>query len=131
VVDQAEIHRLVQSNDWEWRKIAVVELINNFSIFEDREQAWDDLIMLTQDKDDDVRWSAASALGSRYSLLPDELKKPAWDDIHRLTQDKNNFVRSVATSALGSCYSLLPDELMYFQNQNMSQLIVMENWMKF
>jgi hypothetical protein len=49
VADQAEIHRLAQSEDVEERKRAVEELKNNFSILEDKEQAWEDLIFMSID----------------------------------------------------------------------------------
>ena len=75
-----------------------------------KNQAWDDLIRLTQDKNDYVRREAAVSLGVCYSHLPDECKNQAWDDLHRLTQDKTDYVRREAAVSLGACYSYLPDE---------------------
>jgi HEAT repeat protein len=109
VVDQAKIHRLVQSKDVEWRRRAAEEL-NNFANLKDKEQAWNDLIRLTQDKYDYVRSRAAGTLGTCYSHLPVEYKKQAWDDLHRLTQDKYDYVRNGAAGTLGTCYSHLPVE---------------------
>ena len=43
MLDYVEIHRLALSEDAEERKRAVYELITNFAIFNDKEQAWDDL----------------------------------------------------------------------------------------
>ena len=50
MVDQAEIHRFMQSDDVERRKRALEELKVNFANIKDKKQAWDDLIRLTQDK---------------------------------------------------------------------------------
>jgi HEAT repeat protein len=70
VADQAEIHRLAQSEDVEERRRAVEELRKNFAILKDKEQAWDDLHRLMQDKKSYVRWHATEFLGVCYSHLP-------------------------------------------------------------
>lgn len=104
MVDQAEIHRLVQSKDLKERKRAVEEVNNNFAIIKDKEQAWDDMIGLMQDEDFSVRWGAVRALVSCYSYIPEEYREQAWDDLHRLTLDNNDGVRSSAANALGAFY---------------------------
>jgi HEAT repeat protein len=45
----------------------------------DKQQSWNDLLRLTNDKDRDVRSRAASALGSAFSHVPD--KQLAWNDL--------------------------------------------------
>jgi len=78
VADQAEIHRLVQNKDAKKRKKAAEKLKNNFATLKNKEQAWDDLIKLTQDKKGDVRWGATNPLGACYSHLPE-----AWVLLHK------------------------------------------------
>ena len=105
MVDQTEIHGLVQNEYVNKRKRAVERLEINFAFLIDKEQAWDDLIGLMQDNNHRVRRNAAHALGSCYSHIPEEYKKQTLDDLHRLTQDDNNYVRLDAAGDLGSCYS--------------------------
>ena len=69
----------------------------------DKQQAWNDLIKLTNDKNSDVRYRAASALGSVFSYVPD--KQQAWNDLIKLTNDEDNDVRYKAAYALGSVFS--------------------------
>jgi HEAT repeat protein/predicted amidohydrolase len=82
----------------------------NFAILNDKEQAWDDLHRLTQDKKASVRRSAAHALGTCYPQIPEEYKEHAWDDLIGLTQDKDDDVRMGAADSLGVCYSHIPEE---------------------
>jgi HEAT repeat protein len=79
-----------------------------FSQVPDKQQAWNDLIRLTSDKDSDVRYRAAEALGSAFFQVPD--KQQAWNDLHRLTSDEDWNVRYRAASALGSLFSQVPDK---------------------
>ena len=46
-----------------------------------------------------VRFSAARALGSSFSEVPD--KQQAWNDLHRLTNDEDSYVRSFSNHSLG------------------------------
>ena len=46
-----------------------------------------------------VRYSAASALGSAFSHVPD--KQQAWNDLHRLTNDEDSYVRASSNHSLG------------------------------
>ena len=50
-------------------------------------------------KTGDVRYWAASALGSAFSQVPD--KQQTWNDLHELTNDKDSSVRYGAASNLG------------------------------
>ncbi len=96
------------SEDVGERKSAVDELENNFTILEDKKQAWEDLIRLTSDTDSGVRRGAANALVSAFAHVPD--KKQAWEDLHRLTSDTDSYVRRGAANALGSAFSHVPDK---------------------
>ena len=99
MVDQAEIHRKVASDDiWE-RRMGVEQLRSNFANLPDKAEAWEDLHRLTGDDDSYVRWSAANALGSTFQHVPD--KDAAWKDLHRLTGDEDSVVRTSANHSLG------------------------------
>jgi HEAT repeat protein len=74
---------MAQSEYVKERRKAVDELYYNFAVLPDWEQAWNDLISLTQDKDDFVRWRAAESLGLAFSHIPEKHREQAWDDLHR------------------------------------------------
>jgi len=76
--------------------------------------AWKDIHKLTTNSDSSVRYCAASALGSAYSLLPD--KQQALKDLIKLTSDKDNDVRSRAVHALCINYFTLPEKQQAFKN---------------
>jgi len=58
-----------------------------------------DLHKMTQDESRSVRSSAAGAMGSAFSQIPD--KDQAWMDLHKMTQDKESFVRCTSNHSLG------------------------------
>ena len=97
-IDQAEIHRKTLSNDVAERIEAAQQLGINFADLEDQTQAWDDLIRLNGDRDRDVRWEAAEALGAAF---PHVLKEGAWKNLHRLIVDPNDAARLEAAKSLG------------------------------
>ncbi len=66
-----------------------------------KDQAWQDLIRLTQDDDSDVRWVAAYALGTAFISITDASKDQALQDLHRLTLDDDRQVRVSANYSLG------------------------------
>lgn len=74
----------------------------------DKKQAWDDLHRFTDNKNKDIRYSVAKALGSMFPYVPD--KDQAWDDLHTLVNDIESLVRSGAVNALGSAFSHMPDK---------------------
>jgi HEAT repeat protein len=96
------------SNDPEERKHALEELNNFFSSMPDKQQAWDDILRLTNDIDMLVRNYAASALDYVFSHVLD--KQQAWNDLHRLASDEDSDVRFRAAQALGSAFSHVPDK---------------------
>lgn len=64
VVDQAEIHRIMQSGNPEERKKAIEEIRRTIEILpdEDKKQAWEDLIYLTQHKNKRLRRFALESI---------------------------------------------------------------------
>jgi len=109
LIDQEKIHKLCLSKNPKERIKALEQLESNFSQLSDKQQAWNDLIKLTTDKNNSVRFSrAASVLGSVFSDVPD--KQQAWNDLIKLTACENSYVRSKATSFLGFVFSDVPDK---------------------
>ena len=108
LVEQEKLHNQCLSNDPKKRIHALEQLQILFSSMPDKQQAWNDLIKLINDKDIYVRYSAAVALGSAFSPVPD--KQQAWNDLIRLTTDEDSDLRSRAAEALGSAFSHVPDK---------------------
>ena len=79
-----------------------------FSQVPDKDQAWQDLLSLTQDEDSYVRVEAAYSLGTAFSQVPD--KDQAWKDLLSLTQDEDSYVRWGAAHSLGTAFSEVPDK---------------------
>jgi HEAT repeat protein/predicted amidohydrolase len=107
MVDQAEIHRKAMSGEGTEREEAAIQLGSNFAFHLDKNQAWKDLHLLSQDKNEDVRFMAADAIGTAFLHIPD--KEQAWEDLHRLTKDKT-IVKILATLSLGTAFPYLPDK---------------------
>jgi len=63
---------------------------------------------LTKDEDSDVRWRAASALGSAFQYVTD--KEQVTKDLLALTKDVDSDVRRRAASALGSAFQYVTDK---------------------
>ena len=84
------------------------KICSTFSRLENKEQAWEDLLALTNDPDSFVRWSAADALGSVVQYLPD--KEQAWEDLLALTNDPDSNVRWSGAEALDAAIQYLPDK---------------------
>jgi HEAT repeat protein len=73
-----------------------------------KQQAWNDLHRMTNDKNRSVRSEAASAIAVIFSHVPD--KQQAWNDLHRLTTDENFIVRKKTVLSLMSIFSQVPDK---------------------
>ena len=108
MVDQAEIHRKAISSEIKERIEAVGQLLNNFAVLPNKEQAWNDLIRLTQDEDSYVQWNASEALGPAFPHIPD--KGQAWNDLIWLTQEEDGHVQWRALEALGLALPHSPDK---------------------
>ncbi|AAM31724.1 hypothetical protein MM_2028 [Methanosarcina mazei Go1] len=74
----------------------------------DKQQAWNDLQGLINDKYTPVRLKAADALVSAYPHVPD--KQQAWNDLQGLINDKNSYMRARVAKALSSEFSQMPDK---------------------
>jgi len=108
MVDQAEIHRKVASGNFGERTDGLIQLCNNFEDFPDKDEAWEDLIRLTEDNDRDMRRGAANALGVAFQHVPD--KDEAWKDLIRLTGDEDINVLWRVADALGTAFQHVPDK---------------------
>ena len=110
MVDYAKIHRLVLSDDAEERNEAVDQITNNFQNFpdKDKEQASNDLLALTKDKDSFVRMDAAFALGTAFQYVTD--KAQATKELLKLAKDENSSVRMGVAGALGMAFQYVTDK---------------------
>jgi serine/threonine protein kinase len=64
LVDQEKIHNQCLSKDPEERISALDQIRDSLSSIPDKQQAWNDLIKLTDDENSDVRTSSNHSLGS-------------------------------------------------------------------
>ncbi len=108
MVDQAEIHRKVASDDVGERREGVEQLRNNFADLPDKDAAWKDLIRLIGDEDINVRWRAVDALGSTFQHVPD--KDAVWECLYQLTGHKHSNVRRGTADALDSTFQHVSDK---------------------
>jgi len=118
VVDQDEIHMMVQSEDVQERKIALYKLHNNFSFFPDKKQAWGDLLELSYEVNSYMvdsynldyknRNVLADPLVSVFAQLTD--KEQAWKDLLEIAKDKHKEGRRSAVKALGSTFVHVTDK---------------------
>jgi len=115
VPDQAEIHRLCSSRIRGDRMDAAKLFYEHFSGLPDKSDAWQDLVSLAYDEDNDVRFNAVVALVSAFVQVPD--KAQAGHDLHSLIQDKNGYIvfrelvsREVYTQDLIEIFCLIPNK---------------------
>lgn len=97
---------------------AINQLLREWSVPSDKEQAWKYHLALTKDKDIGVRWNAIDALCSAFTHITD--KEQAWKDLLALTKDKDNYVRWRAAIALPSALDHVTDK-----EQAMKDLLVL------
>ena len=81
---------------------------SQFSSFSDKDQAWQDLHSLTQDRDKNVRQRAGIALASLFGQISN--RDQAWQDLIRLSQDNDFYVRWRATGARLWAFSQVPNK---------------------
>ena len=86
MVDQEEIHNQCLSDEPKERIHALDELNNFFSFIPDKQQAWNDLIRLTNDEDSSVNRRAISVIRSVIFQVPD--KQQAWNELLKLIYAK-------------------------------------------
>jgi HEAT repeat protein len=108
LIDQEIIHNLCLSEDPEERIKALEQLKENFSLLPNKQQAWDDLHRLTNDKDSSVRSSVVATIGSALPHISS--KREAWNDIHILSFDEDSDVRYRIAEFLGSSFSQVLDK---------------------
>ena len=112
LVDEEKIHNQCLSDDPKERIDALNKLRSFFSVIPDKQQAWNELHRLTNDKDTDVRSKAVSLLGSVFYQMPD--KQQAWNDLVRLTNRASWHTswseRSNAANVLSYVFSQVPDK---------------------
>ncbi len=99
---------MAMGEDAYWREEAAYQLFFHYKELPDKEQAWEDLCYLTNDKINRVRWSATEALGEAFPYIPNKLQ--AWDNLHRLTSDEEYIVRIFAAEAVGVAFSYVLDK---------------------
>ena len=107
MANEAEIHKMAQSEDVEERKKALYEY-RNFVYFIDKEQVTKNLMELIKDKDSNVQRHAVITLGSAFAYLTD--KKQAWKDLMELTKDKDKYVRLEAARTLSPAFVHVTDK---------------------
>ncbi|AKB44813.1 HEAT repeat domain-containing protein [Methanosarcina vacuolata] len=108
MLDQDKIHDQCLREDPKKRIKALEQLEFKFFSLSDKQKAWKDLHVLTNDEYWGVRYKVAYVLGSVFPYLPD--KQKAWNDLHALTSDEDRDVRVKAVYALGSAFSQMPDK---------------------
>lgn len=112
--DQAEVHRMVQNEDWKERKKAANIFYFEFADLPEIDQAWEDLHRLSQDHDINVRLGAAKALGHAFPDITD--KDQAWQDFIQLIQDENALVKNAAIESFGVAFPHFPDKKRAWKN---------------
>ncbi len=85
---------MAQSEDASERRVAIDQLRDTFPILDDKKQAWEDLLKLTQDEDAYFRWNSSRSLGIVFPYLND--KEQAQKDLHKLTLDKESKLQGTA-----------------------------------
>ncbi len=108
MVNQEKIHRKHKSINLEESENYIDQLTNFLKFSQNKQEAWEELIELTTDKDSQVRLKSTYFIGYAFSQVPD--KQKAWEIIIKLTKDENRWVRREATKKLGYAFSQVPDK---------------------
>ena len=99
---------MAHSDDWKERMEAVEQLERNFADLPDKEQAWNELLALTENEDDIVRWDATSALGVALRYISD--KRQGTTHLLNLIEYDEFYLKIGATEAIGSAFYYLTDK---------------------
>ena len=99
MIDQTDIHKKVRSENVHDRSEAVEQFHRYFALFQDKNQAWVDLLKLTKDKDINIQMKAIESIGLAFPYVSD--KKQAWEDLQVLTYDIDYSVRWRVAEAIG------------------------------
>lgn len=116
VPDQADIHKRCTSRIRGDRMDAAKLFNGYFPSLPDKSEAWQDLVSLSYDEDNNVRSSAAEALVSAFVYVPD--KTQAGRDIHRFIQDEDRYIvfREAYARGLSKIFHLFPDKEQAWQD---------------
>lgn len=104
--EQPEIHDRIFSQVTNERIKAAKQLGALFEVFPDRKQAFEDLLKLSSDRDNEVRAEAINSLMTVFPNIPD--KELAWEKFVNLTAYPADRVIKAAVKALVSVFVLMP-----------------------
>ncbi len=107
MIELEDIYKQCLSDGSKERTQALKQL-ETFLSLPNKQQEWNVLYKLANNKNWDVRYKVAYLLGSVFSQLPD--KQQAWEDLLVLVSDEDGDVRNEATSALVFVFPQLPDK---------------------
>ncbi|AKB23137.1 hypothetical protein [Methanosarcina sp. WH1] len=110
MIDQETLHDRTLNPFMEEKIDALKQLSTNFEFLPDREQAFDDMLRLSSDKDNLVKETAVKTLELVYPHVPD--RKKLWTKLAGLAASQAPGVRNAAMHALTSSYILIPGEQM-------------------
>lgn len=111
------LQKLLLSENTYVKKTAISVLVSLFpslpdkdqlNYFCDKEQAWDDLLALTSEREDVLKRHTATALGLVFVHVPDNSR--AWKDLHKLIYNMHFNVRWGIASSIGSSFPYIPDK---------------------
>ncbi|WP_440955034.1 HEAT repeat domain-containing protein [Methanosarcina sp. Mfa9] len=108
VIDQETLHDGTLNPFMEEKIDALNQLSTNFEFLPDREQAFDDMLRLSSDKDKLVAETAVKTLELVYPHVSD--RKRLWTKLAGLTANQAPGVQKAAVHALASSYTLMPGE---------------------
>ncbi len=114
LVDLAEMHAKVLSENAEDRLEALRSLTASISDLSKEDPAWQDLIKLVQDKDRLVQIKAIHTLSEALVCFPD--KQYAWQIVFRLIQNGDFTIRIIAANFLGDAICYHPDKMKAWQD---------------
>ncbi|QIB90825.1 HEAT repeat domain-containing protein [Methanosarcina mazei] len=81
---------------------------DHLNSFCDKEQAWEDLLALTSEREEVLKRHAATALGLVFLHVPN--KSRAWKDLHKLISNMHFNVRRGIASSIGSAFPYVPNK---------------------
>jgi len=108
VVDYAEVLKEINSESAIDRLEAVSSLKKFISTLPDKNQAWQDLILLANGADSEMQKLAIEALASTFMQVPD--KEKAWQDLYCLAKYAKSDARWKAAESLGAVFCYVPQK---------------------
>ncbi len=110
VADQEEIHRLSLSKYEEDKILAVRLLEQEFVSLPDKSAAWNDLIILINDRHLQVSIDASKALVYAFQFIPEESKSANWNKLAWSLNEWDTDIRRSIDYAIGSTFRYIPEE---------------------